>query len=80
MLHRYFNPFLEYFCLANFTHRSIQAMTARVKEFQEYLSLKKIRSIKKVTYKHLVEFAADFKSPSISPSPVSGCSGTFIIS
>lgn len=65
MLHRYFNPFLDYFHVADFSHRSIQAMTDRIKEFQEFLSLKKIRSIKKVTYENLIEFAADFKSPSI---------------
>ena len=65
MLHRYFNQFLEYFHLADFSHRSIQAMTARVEEFQEFLPLKKIKSIKKVTYENLIEFAADFKSPSI---------------
>lgn len=65
MLHRYFTPFLEYFDLADFAARSIQAITARVNEFQTYLNLNKIKSIKKVTYRHLIEFAADFESPSI---------------
>ena len=65
MLHRYFNPFLEYFEPADFAARSIEAMSARVNEFQAYLNLIKIISIKKVTYRHLVEFVADFETPSI---------------
>jgi len=65
MLHRYFNPFLDYFKLADFADRSIEAISARIKEFREYLTLNKIRSVKKVTYRNLVEFVADFGSPSI---------------
>lgn len=65
MLHRYFNPFPEYFELADFAARSIEAMSARVNEFQAYLNLIKIISIKKATYRHLVEFVADFETPSI---------------
>lgn len=65
MLHRYFNPFLDYFSLADFSDRSIEAIIARIKEFQNYLTSIKIKSIKKVTYRHLVEFVADFESPSI---------------
>ncbi len=65
MLHRYSSPFLEYFRLVDFSHRSIQAVTSRINEFQNYLRLHKIRSIKKVAYKHLVDFAGDYQSPSI---------------
>ena len=65
MLHRYFNPFLEYFELADFAARSIEAITARGNEFQSYLTLNEIISIKKVTYRHLIDFVADFESPSI---------------
>jgi len=65
MLHHYFNPFLEYFHLADFSDRSIEAIIARIKEFRKYLISIKIKSIKKVTYQDLVEFVADFQSPSI---------------
>lgn len=65
MLYRYRNPFLKYFKLANFSIRSIEAATRRINEFQSYLASNEIKSIKKVTYKHLVEFAADFHAPSI---------------
>ena len=65
MLHRHISPFLDYCRLANFSVRSIQTLTARINEFKTYLKSQKIRPIKKVTYQHLINFIADFKSPSI---------------
>ena len=65
MLHHHISPFLDYCRLANFSVRSIQTLTARINEFKTYLKSQKIRSIKKVTYQHLINFIADFKSPSI---------------
>jgi integrase/recombinase XerC len=65
MLHRYFSQFLEYCRLANFSNRSIQALTARLNEFEAFLKSQRIRSIKKVTYRHLIDFVADYKAPSI---------------
>jgi site-specific recombinase XerD len=65
MLHRYINQFVEYCQLADFSVRSIQALTARLNEFEAFLKSQKIWSIKKVTYQHLINFIADFKSPSI---------------
>ena len=65
MLRCYSDPFLEYVALADFSKRSVEALTARINEFEIYLTSNKLRSIKKVTYKHLVEFTADFRSPSI---------------
>jgi len=65
MLYRYFNPFIKYFKLADFSNRSVETISARINEFQGYLILNKIRSIQKVAYQHLVEFVADFESPSI---------------
>jgi integrase/recombinase XerC len=65
MLHRYINQFVEYCQLADFSVRSIQALAIRLNEFKTYLKSQKIRSINKVTYQHLINFIADFKSPSI---------------
>lgn len=65
MLHQYFNPFLDYFKLANFSDRSIEAIASRIQEFQNYLALNKIKTIKEVAYPHLVHFTADFGDPSI---------------
>ncbi len=65
MLHRYINQFLEYCQLADFSVRSIQALTARLNEFEACLKSQRIRFVKKITYLHLVDFVADHKAPSI---------------
>jgi integrase/recombinase XerC len=65
MLHRYCNQFLDYCRLVDFSIRSIQVLTARLNEFKAYLKLQKIRSVKKITYPHLIDFVADFNNPSI---------------
>jgi len=65
MLHRYISQFLEYCRLVDFSIRSIQALTARLNEFGTFLKSNKIRSVKRVSYRHLIEFAADYNSPSI---------------
>jgi len=65
MLHRHINQFLDYCSLVDFSIRSIQALTSRLNEFDIFLKTLKIRSIKKVRYRHLVVFAADFNAPSI---------------
>ena len=65
MLHRVINQFLDYCRLANFSKRSIQALSARLNEFKNYLKSQRIRSVKKITYHHLVDFVADYKYPSI---------------
>ena len=65
MLHRYIDKFFDYCRLADFSIRSIQALTARLNEFDTFLKKQRIRSIKKVSYRHLVGFVADYKAPSI---------------
>jgi site-specific recombinase XerD len=65
MLHRYINRFLEYCQLPDFSVRSIQALTAQLNEFETYLKSQKIRYVKKVPYRHLIDFVADYKAPSI---------------
>ncbi len=65
MLHRYISQFLEYCRLVDFSIRSIQALNARLSEFAIFLKTNRIRSVKRVSYQHLVEFAADYNSPSI---------------
>jgi integrase/recombinase XerC len=65
MLHRYCNQFLDYCRLVDFSIRSIHVLTARLNEFKAYLKLQKIRSVKKITYPHLIDFVADFNNPSI---------------
>ena len=54
MLHRYFSQFLAYCQLADFSIRSIQALTARLSEFDTFLKIQRIRSVKKITYQRAV--------------------------
>ncbi len=65
MLHVHINPFLDYCRLAHFSIRSIQALSARLNEFENFLKTQTIRSIKRVSYPHLINFAADYNAPSI---------------
>jgi len=65
MLHHYINQFLGYCQLADFSVRSIQALTARLNEFEAFLKSQRIQSVKKVPYRHLIDFVADYKVPSI---------------
>ncbi|RZB36922.1 MAG: integrase/recombinase XerC [Desulfobacteraceae bacterium Eth-SRB2] len=65
MLHRYCSKFLAYCELADFSARSIQALTIRLNELANFLKIQRIRSVKKVRYPHLIDFTADYKDPSI---------------
>ena len=51
--------------MACFSIRSIQALSARIDEFEAFLITIKIRSVKKITYRHLINFVADYKEPSV---------------
>ena len=50
MLHRFIQEFLAYCRLADFSHRSLQALAIRLNEFTAFLKSQRIRSIKKVTF------------------------------
>lgn len=65
MLHRQITQFLDYCRLADFSIRSIQALSARLNEFEIFVKTQKTRSIKRVSYRHLIDFAAEFNAPSI---------------
>jgi len=65
MLHRYCSQFLAYCQLADFSARSIQALTIRLNELANFLKIQRIRSVKMVRYRHLIDFAADYNAPSI---------------
>ncbi len=65
MLNRYCSQFLAYCQLANFSVRSIQALTIRLNELVNFLKIQRIRSVKTVRYRHLINFAADYNAPSI---------------
>ena len=65
MFHQYCGQFLEYCQLADFSARSIQALTSRLNELIIFLKTRRIRSVKKVRYRHLIDFTADYNEPPI---------------
>ena len=65
MLHRIISQFLDYCRLAEFFERSLQALTIRMNEFEASLNFLQIRSVKRITYRHLIDFTADYNAPSI---------------
>ena len=65
MLHRYCKQFLDYCQLDDFSVRSIQALTIRLNELKVFLKSQRIRLVKKITYRHLINFVADHKDHSI---------------
>jgi len=65
MLHGYCIQFLAYCELADFSARSIQTLTIRLNELANFLKIQRIQSIKRVRYRHLIDFTADYNAPSI---------------
>ena len=54
------NLLLNYCKSANFSIRAIQALTIQCKEFKNLLKTQRIRSIKKVRYRHLIKIAVGY--------------------
>jgi len=65
MLYRYCSQFLAYCELADFSARSIQTLSIRLNELATFLKIQRIRSVKKVHYRHLIDFTAGYNTPSI---------------
>ena len=68
MLDKVMGHFIRSRRLAQLSNRSIQTLTQRLREFQSFLNAQKIRSLKKVTHLHLVDFVSDFRSDTVNPS------------
>jgi site-specific recombinase XerD len=64
MLNTHISNFLIYCKTANFSEKSLEALTCRLGEFNDYLKQKQIRSVKNIQYSDLLEFSADFHIPS----------------
>ena len=65
MLHNYIEQFLHYCQVSNFTTKSLEALTSRLKEFNRYCQNLSTDSINMVTYRDLLIFVADFNTPSV---------------
>jgi len=65
MLHRYCSQFFAYCELDDSSARCIQTLSIRLNELATFLKIKRIQSVKKVRYGHLIDFTADYNAPSI---------------
>ena len=65
MLTEQINGFIEYCKVSGFSDRSIQALTIRLNDFNDFLKSKRFSHIQNLTYRHLSTFVADYKNPSI---------------
>jgi len=65
MLEKHIKGFLRYCKLSGFKERSIQALTIRLNDFNNFLKTERLCSIRSITYSHLSAFVADYRLPSI---------------
>ena len=68
MLEKNISQFLNYCSNSEFSDRSLETLTLRLKEFKQFIlsCTKQITSVKKINYQHLTEFVADYNNPSVS--------------
>ena len=65
MLHSKIKHFIHYCQVSNFSKRSIETLSARLNEFNRFISPQSISDLTDISYKHLQEFVADYKRPSV---------------
>ena len=63
MLNIHILNFLNYCKTANFSEKSLEALTCRLGEFNDYIKQKQIRSVKNIKYSDLLEFLTDYHTP-----------------
>ncbi len=65
MLQNNITNFLQYCKNSYFAERSIESLTLRLAEFDQFLQSQSIRSIGDINYQLLAQFVTDFNSPSV---------------
>ena len=65
MLHTHIEQFLHYCQVSNSSSKSIEALTLRLKQFNQFCQVLSLSSISDVTYQHLLTFVADYGEPSV---------------
>ena len=65
MLDEKIKGFISYCRVAGFKEKSIQTLSLRLNEFNNFLQLNRISRVRSVTYSHLSAFVADYRTPSI---------------
>jgi len=72
MLHNTISSFLQYCTNSNFSKRSIETLTLRLNEFNNFLLENSISTVDRISYQHLMQFIADYgtKSPHVKKAKV----------
>jgi|LGVE01.1.fsa_nt_gb integrase/recombinase XerC len=65
MLEEQINGFIEYCKVSGFRDKSIESLSIRLNQFNNFLQTARLRKIKSITYRYLSRFVADYKNPSI---------------
>jgi len=65
MLEKKITGFIEYCKVAGFKEKSLETLSIRIHEFNNFIKSKSFSNIRPVTYAHLSAFVADYKSPSV---------------
>ena len=61
MLDEKIESFISYCRVAGFKEKSIQTLSLRLNEFNNFLQLNRISRVRSVTYSHLSAFVADYR-------------------
>ena len=65
MLQNYIEQFSHYCQVSNFPPKSIEAVKARLRQFDQYCQTLTLESISELSYQQLLAFVADFGKPSV---------------
>jgi len=66
MLHCNISTFLQYCKNSNFSTRSLETLEFRLNEFNTFIQKQAIPAIDQINYTHLIQFVADYGTPSPS--------------
>jgi len=66
MLQNSITNFLHYCQNLNFSERSIESLTFRLNEFNQFIRSQAISSLSEINYQRLAQFVTDFNKPSVS--------------
>jgi integrase/recombinase XerC len=65
MLCNYISQFINYCQTAGFSAKSLETLSLRLSEFNNFVNQKQISTIRQISYTHLLQFVADYNKPSI---------------
>jgi len=72
MLQINIDNFLRYCKNSDFSKRSIETLSFRLNEFNRFIQQQSIPAINRINYIHLVQFVADYGTPSPSIKKLQG--------